>query len=135
MCVYKSYDQAALNHQYNNRELVPDYAIYLDDWETRSQLVLNSTTTSHRNLAYGELPAEKLDIYPANKVGAPTLIFIHGGYWQSMDKERFQFVASAFLPYDINVVILTYPLGPETEMDRIVQSIQRAMIWIQSNIA
>jgi arylformamidase len=134
MHIYKSYDQAGLNHQYNNRELVPEYATYLDDWATRSQLVLNSTTKSHRNLAYGELPAEKLDIYPANNVGAPTLIFIHGGYWQSMDKERFQFIASAFQPYDMTVVIPTYPLGPETAMDKIVDSIQRAINWIHAHI-
>lgn len=134
MLIYKSYDQAALNHQYNNRELVPDYATYLDDWESRSQLVLNSTTRYHQSLAYGDLPAEKLDIYPANQRGAPTLIFIHGGYWQSMDKERFQFIAAAFHPYDMTVVILTYPLGPETAMDKIVESIQRAMRWIHAHI-
>lgn len=135
MQVYKSYDQAGLNHQYNNRELVPGYAAYLDDWEKRSQLVLNSTSTSFRNIAYGELSAEKLDIYPAKKGGVPTLIFIHGGYWQSMEKERFQFVAEAFLPYDMNVVILTYPLGPEHTMKQIVHSIRNALSWINSNMA
>lgn len=41
----------------------------------------------HLNIAYGDTERTKLDIYgddlPAN---APLFVFIHGGYWQLLDK-------------------------------------------------
>jgi len=135
MQIYKSYDQAALNHQYNNRELVPDYAVYLDDWENRSIDILNTDPAAFRDIPYGHSPFEKLDIYPANKERAPVLIFIHGGYWQSMHKDRFQFIAQAYQPHGINVVLITYPLGPQTTMDQIVQSVSKAIIWTYDHIS
>lgn len=134
MNVYKSYDQSELNHQYNNRELVPDYAVYLDDWENRSIEILNTDPAAFRDIPYGLSPFEKLDIYPANKEMAPVLIFIHGGYWQSMHKDRFQFIAKAYQPYGINVVLITYPLGPQTTMDLIVQSVRNAILWTHDHI-
>ena len=39
--IYKHYDQVALNHQYNNRELVPHYQQYFDLWPVLNREVLD----------------------------------------------------------------------------------------------
>jgi arylformamidase len=40
------------------------------------------------NISYGKSKREKLDIYGDNlDQSAPVFIFIHGGYWQEVDKE------------------------------------------------
>ena len=36
----------------------------------------------HLDLAYGDAPRARLDFFPANRTGAATLLFFHGGYWQ-----------------------------------------------------
>jgi hypothetical protein len=36
----------------------------------------------HLGLAYGERPRERLDLFLARDPAAPTLAYIHGGYWQ-----------------------------------------------------
>jgi len=39
---------------------------------------------------------EQLDFFPADKPGAPLLVFIHGGYWRSLDKNDFTFIVPAY---------------------------------------
>jgi arylformamidase len=134
MLVYKKYDQAALDRQYNNRLQVPEYAVHLDRWEMMSRQT-EKEYFSHKDIGYGKLSRERLDIYPSSKPGSKTLVFIHGGYWQKLDKSSFHFVAGAFHDYNITTVLITYPLAPAVEMDQIVASCRLAMKWIYANIS
>ncbi len=88
MPVYKQYDQAALNRQYNNRLQVPDFATQLERWEVLSRQTEKDFPVI-KDIAYGKLPLEKLDIYPSQQPSSKTLIFIHGGYWHKMTKPVF----------------------------------------------
>jgi len=131
--IYKHYDQVALNHQYNNRELVPHYQQYFDLWPVLNREVLDQFTFL-RDIPYGDGLNEKLDIYPAQRKGGPTMIFIHGGYWQMMDRADFRFIAKAFVPHDIHTVIIGYPLAPAVTISRIIQSVRKALTWIHHQI-
>jgi arylformamidase len=131
--VYKHYDQAALDRQYNNRLQVPEYAIHLQRWEDRSREAEKKFNPIH-DIAYGDHERERLDIYPSSKKKAKTLVFIHGGYWKQLDKSMFQFVAEAFLPYEFTVALITYPLAPSVPLDSIVASCKKAVRWIHANI-
>lgn len=131
--IYKHYDQAALNHQYNNRELVPNYKHYFDWWPELNREVIDQYTFL-RDIPYGEGLNERLDIYPAQKKGAPTMVFIHGGYWQMMDRADFRFIAKAFVPHDINTVIIGYPLAPAVSIAGIIQSVRKALTWIHHHL-
>jgi arylformamidase len=133
MFVYKQYDQTALDRQYNNRLQVPEYAIHLQRWEDTSREAEKKFKSLH-DIAYGDHERERLDIYPSSKKKAKTLVFIHGGYWQKLDKSLFQFVAEAFLPYEFTIVLITYPLAPSASLDTIVASCKKAVQWIHANI-
>src|SRR5258705_13929217 len=104
MLIYKQYDQASLDRQYNNRLQVPDYITYLERWESLSRQTEKEFPVI-KDIAYGELLREKLDIYRSSLSQSKTLIFIHGGYWQRLDKADFQFIASGFLKYNITIVL------------------------------
>ena len=54
---------------------------------------------------------------------APTLTFIHGGYWQTRAKESFSHFAAGPMAHGINVVILGYTLAPDATLDEIVAEI------------
>lgn len=133
MHVYKLYDQAALNHQYNNSELVPHVQQYYDQWAQLNQDII-AYYTMIPDIPYGPGYNQKLDIYPAHHKHAPTMIFIHGGYWQKMDKSDFRFMAQAFVPYDINLVVIGYPLAPVVSLDGIISSVRHALTWIHHHI-
>lgn len=134
MIIYKNYDQAALDKQYNNRGMVPEIDDHISYWN-QSSAVTETSLPVVKNLPYGHLPAEVLDVYPSSKPGSGVLFFIHGGYWQMMNKSSFQFIAAAFLPYDFTVVIISYPLTPDVTMDKIVKSCSTALEWTARNIS
>ena len=97
MFVYKQYDQAALDRQYNNRLHVPEFATCIDRWKSLSRQTEKQFPVV-KNIAYGQMTRETLDIYPSPQPFSKTLVFIHGGYWQKFDKDDFQFIANAFRP-------------------------------------
>jgi len=133
MFIYKEYDQAGLDRQYNNRGLVPDFADHLNLWEQKSEEALRSCLI-YKDLPYGSGKPEILDLYPAPRPNGKTLVFIHGGYWQSMDKSNFRFVAPAFLPHGFYVILISYPLAPSASMHEIVASCAKALVWIADHI-
>jgi arylformamidase len=133
MIVYKQYDQDALNRQYNNRLQVPDHPVHTAMWEKLSAQTEKELPVK-KDVQYGDHPRERMDIYPSPVPGSKTLIFIHGGYWRNLDKSFFQFVAKAFHPYNITVVVITYPLAPEVSIDQIVLSCRKAVQWVHKNI-
>ncbi len=133
MPVYKQFDQAALNSQYNLRAHVPDFAFYLDRCDSLSRQT-EKELYSFKDISYGSLPREKLDIYPSETPSSKTLVFIHGGYWQRFGKANFQFIAKAFQEHHITTVLIEYPLAPEFSMDQMVASCRQAMDWLYSNL-
>ena len=134
MLVYKGYDQAALDRQYNNRLHVPDYAIYMERWEMLSRQTEKDFPVI-KNISYAALPREQLDIYPSLQPSSKTLVFIHGGYWHKWDKSSFQFIGTAFSNYGITTVLINYPLAPEVSIDQISASCRLAIYWIYQNIS
>jgi len=130
--VYKHYSQSALNRQYNNRLQTPDFGIYLERYELLSREA-ERRWNFEKDIAYGNHPREKLDIFPGKDEQSPVVIFIHGGYWRSFDKSSFRFIASSFVPLGITVICINYPLAPEASMDQIVDSCEKAVEWISSN--
>jgi arylformamidase len=134
MFVYKQYDQHGLDLQYNNRFHVPDFADYFNRWELLSQETETKLPVV-KDLKYGSLPRERLDIFPSLLSHSKTLVFIHGGYWQSLDKAMFRFIANGFHSYGVTTVLLTYPLAPEASIDQIVSSCRSAMNWLHKNVS
>ena len=134
MFVYKQYDQESLDTQYNNRLHVPEYADYLNRWKLLSGQTQQKLPVI-KDIPYGKLQREKLDIYPSLQHQSKTLIFIHGGYWQMLDKSMFHFIANGFHSYGVTTVLLTYPLAPEVSIDQIVLSCRKAIKWLYRNFS
>lgn len=122
---------AYLEQQYNNRQAVPDFADYLLDWKTRSE-DFRARSNAHLNIAYGTSEREVLDIFPAEAADAPLHIFIHGGYWQALNKDSFSFMAEEFNRHGETAVILNYDLCPSVGVERIIEQIQHAILALYS---
>jgi arylformamidase len=112
MIVYRSMDRQTLDAAYNNSAAVVDSDRYLADWLRRSE-ALRARMPDHLDLAYGDAPRARLDFFPANRTGAATLLFFHGGYWQRNAKEGFSFVAEGPLAHGFYVAVAGYTLAPE----------------------
>ncbi|MSP88872.1 MAG: alpha/beta hydrolase [Alphaproteobacteria bacterium] len=136
--IFHGYDQAQLDAQYNNRQMVPEYPAYLARWQADSETA-RRTARAELDLAYGPSAAETLDFFraadqPANQTGgAPVVLFIHGGYWQALDKKDFSFVAPAFLAAGASVAVVNYALCPAATIDEIVRQMRACLVWLWRN--
>jgi arylformamidase len=131
-------DPAWLDSQYNNRALVPEYASHFDRW-TRDSEVARQAGGACLDLAYGYGSGETLDIFPAahppGGALAPVLVFIHGGYWRSLDKADHAFLAPAFVKQGACVVVPNYALCPAVTIPDIALQMVEALAWVYRHIA
>ena len=127
-------DPAWLDSMYNNRALVPDYVTYFERWVQTSKAV-RSNQPCTLDVTYGNSGGEKLDIFPVHAKNAPVVVFIHGGYWRSLDKSDHSFVAPAFTKQGTCVVVVNYDLCPAVTIPEITLQMVRALAWTYRNIA
>ncbi|HYL90563.1 MAG TPA: alpha/beta hydrolase [Burkholderiales bacterium] len=118
-----------LSNLYNNRELVPDHPVYFARWAEGSQKA-RATMTCHLDLRYGDAPGETIDLFPSRKGDGSCMMFIHGGYWRSLDKKDFSFLAPAFVGGGISLAVVNYDLCPKVSMEEIVRQMLRASRWL-----
>ncbi len=123
-----------LDSMYNNRALVPDYATYFERWIEQSKISRNAQRCTV-DIAYGKSAGEKLDVFPGAAKDAPVLVFIHGGYWRSLDKSDHSFIAPAFTKTGTCVVIANYDLCPAVTIPEITLQMVRALDWVYRNIS
>ena len=114
---------------YNNRARVPDFAHFFAQWATDSQAA-RALLDGLTDIAYGAGPSETLDIFPAAQAHAPVLVFIHGGYWRSLDKSDHSFVAPACVSQGACVVVPNYALCPAVTISDIVMQMVKALAWV-----
>jgi arylformamidase len=125
-------DKALLNKYYNNRELVPEHAQFFARWQESSGRA-RSSMKAHLDLRYGEMPGETIDLFPANNGDGRCMMFIHGGYWRSLDKKDFSFLAPAWVDAGVTLAVVNYDLCPKVKMDEIVRQMLRASGWLWLN--
>src|SRR5580700_1383980 len=131
--VYRGMDRIELDAAYNNTAAVPARDAIVVDWAARSATVRREHA-GHLDLAYGDSPRERLDLFLCANPKAPTLAFIHGGYWQMNDKENFAFFAEGLLPLGINLAVVEYTLAPAARLKRIVAEVRRAVLWLAEHL-
>lgn len=127
-------DPAWLDRMYNNRALVPAFAQHLARWQADS-VQARRTLPAEFDLPYGDAPGETLDVFPAERPGAPVVVFIHGGYWRSLSKSDHSFVAPALRAMGATVVVPDYALCPAVTVAQITMQMVRALSWIWRHAA
>jgi arylformamidase len=125
--VYRDYDQAELDLQYSPSSRVDDIEPYLAEYAERSAEA-RRILPAHLDLPYGAEPWQRFDYFPAVRPNAPLHVFVHGGFWQQLDKSDSSFPALAFVPAGVAFAALGYGLAPEHSLDSIVADV-RAGLW------
>ncbi len=131
--VYRNFSQAELDAAYNNRAAEHGLDAIKDDWERRSK-ALYARARVDRDLAYGSGARQRLDFFRAPSKGRPTVAWIHGGYWQTNEKEPNAFIAEGLLAHDLNVALVEYTLAPAASMSAIVAEIRASVGWLVARL-
>ncbi|WP_193185070.1 alpha/beta hydrolase [Nisaea sediminum] len=132
MTLFKTYDRAALDREYDNRKKVANSAEISASWEAKGAEVRRQFSAD-LDIAYGEHSRQRVDIFPAGKRDAPVLIFVHGGYWHMRDKSIAHFLVPTFIAADITFVSVGYRLCPEVSVSDITEDIRAAIGWVSEN--
>lgn len=126
-------DPAWREAQYNARAAVPDHPEIFARWASDSAAYRAEAADRARiGIAYGPEEGETLDLFRADAGGdggAPLMIFIHGGYWQALDKSDFSFVAAPLVAAGISVAVVNYDLCPTVRVGDIVRQTRDACAW------
>lgn len=129
-----AYDPQWLDVQYNNRARIPEHAEIFARWASDSAQA-RARLSPVLDFAYGPGAAQTLDVFPARQPGAPVLVFIHGGWWRSLDKSDHSFIAPAFVDAGACVVVPNYDLCPRVTIEIIVMQMVRALAWTWQHAA
>ena len=116
----------------NNGIAVPGSVDMVAGWEQRSG-ELRQRHPAHIDLRYGQRERNRIDFLKAGD-NAPTLLFIHGGYWQARAKEVFTVVAEGPMAHGINVALIGYTLAPDATLDEIVAEIHAGIDYLTGQL-
>jgi arylformamidase len=131
--IFRHYDRAALDAEYNNRTKVKDAMDWIARYGAESARV-RAELPMQFDVPYGPHHAERLDVFPAAKPGpAPVHVFVHGGYWHRLDKADFSFVVRGLRPAGAVTVVVDYGLIPSIDMDTLVGQCRSAVAWVHAH--
>ena len=119
---------------YNARLAVANYQDIFARW-ARDSAALRAAVPCQLDLPYGTGPMETLDLFlPAGRPRG-TLMYIHGGYWRSLDKSDASIVAPPFTAAGYAVAVVNYALCPAVSVDFIVAQVRKAAAWLHGHSA
>lgn len=130
--LWRGYDRAALDQQINLRARTPEHVEFFARWADDSRRV-RAQLDCRLDLPYGSEASQVLDFFPAGAADAPLVAFVHGGYWQSLDKGDFSYLAPPFVEAGIAYASINYGLAPGRRIPQMVEEIERALAWLYEN--
>ena len=120
-----------MEREYNAREAIPDHPQIFARWAEQGAQV-RRRRAGLIDMPYGDDDGERLDFFPTVQRNSPLLVFIHGGYWRSLDKSDFSWIAPPFLDAGVAVAFLNYGLAPRVAVEHIVRQQLKAMAWLHA---
>ena len=88
------------------------------------------------DVAYGEGPRRKLDIYAPVDAGQkplPVIVFLYGGSWANGTREGYHFAARALAAQGFLTVVPDYRLVPEVQFPGFIQDCADAVRWTRGH--
>lgn len=132
-------DPAWLERMYSARAGLPEQEQSLQR-RAQSSAQVRAELAAHLDVSYGPQVSERLDIFPGEPQRAPVLVFLHGGWWRSLDKAGHAFVAPGFVAAGACVVLVNHalcpgPSGRPVTIPLIVRQLEQALAWLWLHVA
>lgn len=116
--------------EYNNRARVPDHPAFVEAWGVDAASWRAACPRAELDLSYGDAPREKLDLFHPGSGPGPVALFVHGGYWQALDRTRFSHMARGLNAHGVAVAVPSYDLCPAVTIGQIVAQMRAAAVML-----
>lgn len=113
-----------LEAEYNNRARVPEHPAIIASWASDAAAYRHAHPP--RVIRYGDGERHTLDLFEAG--AGPCVMFIHGGYWQALDKSFFSHMARGLNAHGVSVAVPSYDLCPDVTIGDIIRQMRRACL-------
>lgn len=127
---------AAIDYEaeYNLRARVPEHPEHFAQWARDAEDYRAETLKrgcAELGLSYGDTPRQTIDLFlPDAGEGAPLALFIHGGYWRSLDPSMFSHMARGLNGRGFAVAVMGYDLCPIVTIADIIEQARRACVFL-----
>lgn len=120
--------------EYDNRGRVPEHMAILQRMAEQALRYRAERTAESRaelDVRYGPSPRQIVDIFrPDRGVTGPVTIFIHGGYWRSLQPSAFSGLAAGLNARGVTVAMVGYDLCPQASISEIIGQITQACLFL-----
>jgi arylformamidase len=114
--------------EYNNRARVPEHPAIFERWQRDAATFRTNHKYAELGLAYGPSDRQRIDLFwPDAGRDSRIVVFIHGGYWRSLDPFQFSHLAAGPNALGLAVALTGYDLCPSVTIATIIEQ-QRAAI-------
>jgi arylformamidase len=124
--------------EYNNRARVPEHPQIFARWTREAEDYRIEALEEKRadlGLVYGTTPRQFIDLFQPRGIGRrPLALFVHGGYWRSLDPSLFSHMARGLNAHGVTVAVVGYNLCPTVTIERIIEEIRHACLFLWSRL-
>jgi arylformamidase len=128
---------AAIDYEaeFDNRARVPEHPAIMARWEEESRAyraAAGEDGHAELGISYGSSARQIIDLFSSPAAGgtAPLTLFMHGGYWRSLEPAIFSHVARGLNGHGITMAVAGYDLCPQVKIPEIVNQIRRACTYL-----
>ena len=116
--------------EYNNRARVPEHPEIFARWQRDATAYRANARGAELGLAYGPSPRQTIDLFLAGGDNAPLALFIHGGWWRSLEPTMFSHTAAGPNAHGVTVAVAGYDLCPQVSIADIIEQMRQACLTL-----
>ena len=118
--------------EYDNRGRVPEHPAIFARWQREAAAYREAARDAELGLSYGPSPRQSIDLFPAKDDDAqtPLALFIHGGWWRSLDPAMFSQLAAGPNARGLTVAVAGYDFCPQVSIATIIEQMRAACLFL-----
>jgi arylformamidase len=117
--------------EYNNRARVPEHPAIFDRWKRDAAAFRDSHSNAELRIAYGESTRQHIDLFwPSASRDSSIILFIHGGYWRSLEPALFSHIAASANAHGFAMALAGYDLCPKVPISKIIEQVRNAAAFL-----
>jgi arylformamidase len=122
--------------EYDNRARVPEHPEIFARWARETEAYRAAAAGAELGIAYGPSPRQTIDLFPAKNQNldddkmTPLAMFIHGGWWRTLDPSMFSQMAKGLNAHGVTVAVVGYDLCPQVTLATIIEQMRSACLYL-----